>query len=134
MLKWEKEENLLARAVYRGSACYNLRLLCKDLAEKMAKDKILKKHARANIILYLHIIRMMASGHQSDEIAYSLKADLSEKEAKFHISRIESEYGDFVQIMDAIFHAKYRDFLKMGASEEQARDCCNEWIISEFFF
>jgi len=34
--------------------------------------------------------------------------------------------------MEAIFRAKFNDFIKLGASKDEALACVNEWIGSEF--
>jgi hypothetical protein len=132
-----RRRNIFAESIKAGSASYSLRALIGDIEAAIDRDEILKEHAYLYINLYLHIIRMMASGHDSNKIIYSLNKqvhlNMPEKIIRFHISRVKSNYKEFVEIMEAIFYAKQRDFIKMGASDEQAIDCCNEWLTSEFF-
>ena len=54
------------------------------------------------------------------------------KEIHHHISRVKSKYKDFIEILNAIFIARKRDFEKLGASKDEAYDCTNDWIESEF--
>ena len=130
-------KSILADAIEAGEAPYGLRALNKDIMAAIVKDDILNKDVQFNSNLYMHIILMLALGYDSNRIIYSINERIHlnwpEEDIRFHISRVESDYKNFVEIMAAIFHAKYNDFIKLGASEEQALDCVNEWIVSEFF-
>jgi len=127
---------LLAKAIEAGEISYNPRQLNKDIMSAIARDELLKANFAVYSMLYLHIIRMLALGHDSQKIVYSIKGqsplDMSEERICFHISRVKTDYKDFVEIMEAIFHAKFSHFIDLGASEQKAGDCTNEWILSEF--
>ena len=129
-------KSILADAIEAGEAPYGLRALNKDIMAAIVKDEILNKDIEFSSNLYMHIIRMLASGYKSKIIIYTINEQMrlnwSEEDIRFHISRVKSNYKEFVEIMDAIFHAKYEDFIKLGASKEQAFDCVNEGISSEF--
>lgn len=133
----EKKKNIFAEAIKAGSASYSIRDFAADLESAMDKDEYFGENAKSFFNFYFHIIRMFALGHNSDDIVYSLRAQMKPKLTKdqieSHISRVESNYHDFVEILDAIFHAKILSFIKLGASEDQAKDCTDEWIISEIF-
>jgi hypothetical protein len=80
---------------------------------------------------------MLAHGLDSKTIIYLLDKqvhpNLPEERIRFHISRVKSDYNEFVDIMGAIIVAKYSEFIKMGASEKQASDCTDDWLMSELF-
>lgn len=129
-------KSIIAAAIEAGQFPYSLSALNNDIMAAIAKDEILNKNVEFSSNLYMHIIHMLALGYKSKRIIYTINEQIhlnwSEEDIRFHISRVKSNYKEFVEIMDAIFHAKYEDFIKLGASREQAFDCVNEWISSEF--
>ena len=130
-------KSIIADAIEAGKLPYSLRALNEDIMAAIVKDEILNKDVVFSSNLYMHIIHMLALGYRSKIIIYTINEqrhlNWPEEDIRFHISRVKSNYKEFVEIMDAIFHAKYEDFIKLGASKEQALDCVNEWIVSEFF-
>ena len=129
-------KSIIAAAIEAGEYPHSLRALNEDLMAAIVKDEILNKDVEFSSNLYMHIIRMLASGYKSKIIIYTINEQMrlnwSEEDIRFHISRVKSNYKEFVEVMRAIFLAKHKDFIKLGASEEQAVDCVNEWISSEF--
>lgn len=132
----KKKKSILADSIDFEETHYNLRALSRDITAAIIEDKTLKKEASLYCMLYMHIIRMLALGHDNKIIIYSINEPKHmhwpEEKIIFHISRVQSNYKEFVEIMEAIFHAKFNDFVKLGASDEVAFDCCNEWIESQF--
>ncbi len=49
----------------------------------------------------------------------------------YHIKRVKSKYKDYVKMLKAIFDAKYWDFMKLGATHDEALNCLDQWINSE---
>jgi hypothetical protein len=127
--------NIFAEAVGAGSACYTLRLLSQDVMAAVIKDEELTKRTKAEYFdIYWQIIFMLALKHEMKHIMYSFKQsywNMPEEEICNYISRIKSDYLGFADIMEAIFIAKRRDFISLGASEEQADDCVSDWISLE---
>ncbi len=78
---------------------------------------------------------MLATGHDSKDIIYLIRNHMGlkwdEGAIESHISSVKKNYKDFVEIMDAIFKSKYEDFIKLGATDQQAMDCLDDWINSE---
>jgi hypothetical protein len=131
-------KDILAKKIEAGSASYSLRLLSQDIITAIAKDEDLNKYPKSTYFeIYWPIIRMLALGHGTKPIIYlfhkQIGFNLPENEIRDHISRIKSDYKEFVDIMIAIIFDKKRDFMKLGASEEQAFDCVNNWLFLEFF-
>jgi len=54
---------LLAKAIEAGEISCNPRQLNKDIMSAIARDESLKANFAVYSMLYLHIIRMLASGH-----------------------------------------------------------------------
>ena len=129
-------KSIIAAAIEAGEFSYSLRALNEDIMAAIVKDEILNKDVVFSSNLYMHIIHMLALGYKSKIIIYTINEQMHlnwpEEDIRFHISRVKSNYKEFVEIMDAIFHAKYEDFIKLGASKEQAFDSVDEWISSEF--
>jgi hypothetical protein len=130
-------KSIIADAIEAGRFPYSLRALNEDLIAAIVKDEILNKNVVFSSNLYIHIIHMLVLGYRSKIIIYAINEQMHlnwpEEDIRFHISRVKSNYKEFVEIMDAIFQAKYEDFIKLGASKEQAFYSVDEWISSEFF-
>jgi hypothetical protein len=130
-------KSIIADAIEAGKLPYSLSALNKDIMAAIVKDEILNKDVVFSSNLYMRIIHMLALGYKSKIIIYTINEQMPlnwpEEDIRFHISRVKSNYKEFVEIMDAIFHAKYEDFIKLGASKEQAFYSVDEWISSEFF-
>jgi hypothetical protein len=129
----KKMKDLLARGISEGSARYGLRSFYNDLEMRIAEDDyVLEDDEEVFFQIYFDIIRLKAFEYRTDEIIYALKRKaLPEEVVRFHIKRIDSNYADLVEILQAIFLAKIRDFIKMGATPDCAMDCFNEWLRSE---
>ena len=88
-----------------------------------------------NFYVYLNIIVMLAAGHDDKEITYILmnrmQLPMEEKGIRMHIERVKSTYGTHVELFEAILKAKIKDFIKLGASPQQAIDCVNDWMHHE---
>lgn len=124
-----------AKAIERGSAHSSLRNLIIELRKAIVEDEQMKDRPTYFFLIYSHIIHMLALGHNSNDIAYSLRnfseVYLDEMAIQFHIKNAKSKYKKFVEIMGAIYSAKRRDYLNLGASEEEADACFNQWVTSE---
>ena len=128
-------KNKFADAIMRGSAHYKLRYLIKELKDAISEDEDMKDRPTFFYLIYSHIIHMLALGHDAKDITYFLKnlsgLELDDKAIRFHIKNAKSKYKDFIELMEAIYCDRYRDFLDLGASEDEAVACFNDWITSE---
>ena len=119
-------KNKFADAIMRGSAHYKLRYLIKELKDAISEDEDMKDRPT---------FFMLALGHDAKDITYFLKnlsgLELDDKAIRFHIKNAKSKYKDFIELMEAIYCDRYRDFLDLGASEDEAVACFNDWITSE---
>jgi hypothetical protein len=134
----KKVKNIFAEQISAGPADHRLRDFRNDLFAAIAKDEVLKDYPSFHFFFIFEIIYMMAAGHADpSRVIYQVSKlqdlRLTEEDIALYISRVESDYGEFVQIMEAITDMKLRDFANLGASETEAYNCLNEWIRTESF-